>query len=172
MKASTQLIDDFGGSGIPLRRAEKILTSLLTNTRLQFFGNHWRFLDNRSGAAICVKEYAHSRCHRGRPQKKSTDCARMFRRSSSAVATSREGHRSPISGPAVLHRQWDGPVSDSGPISRAGSASDWPCKAYRASSSPLLPLCASSFLSSSATRNFSSSRSPGFIQCGHLALLW
>ena len=36
MKASTQLIDDFGGSGIPLRRAEKILTSLLTNTRLHF----------------------------------------------------------------------------------------------------------------------------------------
>src|SRR5215831_3675580 len=51
MKASTQLFDDFGGSGIPLRRAEKILTSLLTNTRLQFFGNHWRFLDNRSGFA-------------------------------------------------------------------------------------------------------------------------
>jgi hypothetical protein len=47
-----------------------------------------------------------------------------------------------------------------------------PYKAYRASSSPLLPLCASSFLSSSVTRNLSSSRSPGFIQCGHLALLW
>jgi Pentapeptide repeats (8 copies) len=31
---------------------------------------------------------------------------RMFRRSSSAVATSREGHRPPRSGPAVLHRRW------------------------------------------------------------------
>jgi hypothetical protein len=25
----------------------------LAITRLQFFGNHWRFLDNRSGAAVC-----------------------------------------------------------------------------------------------------------------------
>jgi|SRR6516164_1830796 hypothetical protein len=53
MKASTQLIDDFGGSGIPFRRAEEILTSLLANSRLQFFENHWRFLDKRSGAAVC-----------------------------------------------------------------------------------------------------------------------
>jgi hypothetical protein len=78
--------------------SRKDFNFVITNTRLQFFGNHWRFLDNRSGAAICVKEYAHPRCHRGRPQKKSTDCARMFRRSSSAVATSREGHRSQRSG--------------------------------------------------------------------------
>src|SRR5262249_7980495 len=53
MKASTQLIDEFGGCGIsrfsPPATSRKYLTSLLTNTRLQFFGNHWRFLDNRSG---------------------------------------------------------------------------------------------------------------------------
>ena len=30
----------------------------------------------------------------------------MFRRSFAAVATSREGHRSPRSDPAVLHRRW------------------------------------------------------------------
>jgi hypothetical protein len=53
-QASTQLIDDFGGSGIPLRRAKKILTSLLADTRLQFFGNQWRFLDNRSGESKSV----------------------------------------------------------------------------------------------------------------------
>src|SRR5262249_11717028 len=31
---------------------------------------------------------------------------RMFRPSSAAVATMREGHRSPRRGPAVRHRQW------------------------------------------------------------------
>jgi hypothetical protein len=55
MRASTQLIDDWREWDTPsLRRAEKILTSLLTNTRLQFFGNHWRFLDNRSGESKSV----------------------------------------------------------------------------------------------------------------------
>jgi hypothetical protein len=37
------------------------------------------------------------------PQATGTDCARMFRRSSSAVATSRVGHRSPRASRAVLH---------------------------------------------------------------------
>ena len=43
IRASTQLIDEFGGCGIsrfsPPATSRKYLTSLLTNTRLQFFGN-------------------------------------------------------------------------------------------------------------------------------------
>jgi len=69
-----------------------------------------------------------------RVQAASTDVCRlgrrMLRQSSSAVATSREGHHALLSDREGQHRQWDGPASDSGP-SRAGRASDWhpaPCR--------------------------------------------
>ena len=53
MTASTQLIDDFGGWGYTQSAtSRKDLTSLLTSTQLHFFGNHWRFLDNRSADTI------------------------------------------------------------------------------------------------------------------------
>jgi hypothetical protein len=45
--------------------------------------------------------------NRGLPQTTCADCARMFRRSSSAVATSRADHRSPRSVRAGQHRQLD-----------------------------------------------------------------
>src|SRR5262245_22560516 len=44
--------------------------------------------------------------------KRPVRCSRKLRWSSAAVATSREGHRSPRSGPTVRHRRW-GPETQS-----------------------------------------------------------
>jgi hypothetical protein len=60
----------------------------------------------RSGAAICALMSTRTLVSPRLPQKKCTDCARMFRQSSSAVSTSRAGHRSLRSARAGQHRRW------------------------------------------------------------------
>jgi hypothetical protein len=71
MKASTQLIDDSTGVGYiqPLSCDEpEIFNFVINEHTIHFFGNHWRFLDNRSGAAICaLGGLKQKRADRGRP---------------------------------------------------------------------------------------------------------
>jgi hypothetical protein len=94
MKASTQLIDDLAGVGLP--SDEPGIFNFVINDHtiavfwkpLAFFGQPMVMAQKSGRCDLRVRVRAPSVLPR-MPQKKNTDCAQIFRQFSAAVATSR-----------------------------------------------------------------------------------